>query len=73
MVALLITNIIHPLQIGERVKSRIPACAYRVGKWTIVTGTIKKINDITIRGQQKYSYILDTGHKINQDWVSNVL
>ena len=66
-------QIMHPLIVGVRIKSQIPTCACRNGKWKYVTGTIKRIKENRIRGEQRFFYVLDSGYKVNQDWVSDVL
>ena len=67
------TDITHPLQVGVRIKSRIPSCPCRGAKWKFITGTIKQIKERRLGGQPKFFYVLNSGHKVNQDWVSDVL
>ena len=63
----------HPLQLGMRVRSKIPTCPCRGTKWKITEGIIKQIKQRQRGGIRKYVYILNNGYKVDQDWINEII
>ena len=63
----------HPLQLGTQIKTKVPTCPCRGTKWTEKIGVIKRVKQRQKGVIKKYVYILHTGHRIEQDWVHEIL
>jgi len=66
-------NLKHPLQLGTQIKSRVPTCPCRGTKWKETVGIIKQIKQRQRGVTKKYVYILNTGFRIEQDWINEVM
>lgn len=63
----------HPLQLGTQIMSKVPTCPCRGTKWKQAVGIIKQIKQRQKGALRIYVYILNTGQRIEQDWVNEVI